>query len=269
MSINNNPLQLYKLLPGDNCRQCYLPSCMAFAAAVIGGAKRLAACPRLEPALLARLEAEFCPRRSLADEQADRIGELREQVAKLDFAVLAPRLGAVLRGESLVISCLGKDFVIDRAGRLSSQCHVNPWVQLPLLRYLLVCRGVEERGEWLPMAELTGGAAVAPLFAKRCEEPLRRLAEQYGEDFFELLAMFGAVAEAGEPGGERVFIFRPLPRVPFRLAYHPPEEGLDSSLRITFDRSAEQNATPEMLHFLASGLAEMCEKILQRLRHCG
>ncbi|HET97626.1 MAG TPA: DUF3786 domain-containing protein [Desulfurivibrio alkaliphilus] len=266
MKINNNPLQLYKLLPGDNCRQCYLPSCMAFAAAVIAGEKRLTACPRLDPAVLARLEAEFCPRRSLADEQADRIGELRQQVAGLDFAALASRLGAVLRGESLVISCLGKDFVIDPAGRLSSECHVNPWVQLPLLRYLLVCQGAAERGEWLPMAELAQGAAVAPLFAKRCELPLRQLADRFGEDFFELLSMFRAKVE-GEPDGDRVALLRPLPRVPFRLAYQPPEEGLDSTLRITFDRSAEQNATPEMLHFLASGMAEMWEKILQSLCH--
>ena len=267
MSIANNPLELYKLLPRDNCRQCYLPSCMAFAAAVIRGEKRPAACSRLEPALLARLEAEFAPRRSLADEQADRVDELRARVAELDFAVIAPRLGAVLRGDSLVLFCLGKDFVIDRSGRLSSECHVNPWIQLPLLRYLLLCRGSAEKGEWLPMAELAEGAAVAPLFAKRCEEPLRRLADQYGEDFFELLALFGGRAEEGKSGGERVFLLHPLPRVPFHLAYQPPEEGLESSLRITFDRSAEQNAHPELLHFLLSGMAGMCEKILQRPHH--
>lgn len=267
MSVTNNPYQLYKLLPGDNCRQCHLPSCMAFAAAVIRGEKPPAACPRLEREVLARLEAELTPRRSLADEQEERIAELRGEIAALDFATLAPRLGGRLEGDKLVFCCLGKDFTVDRQGRLSSECHVNPWLQLPLLRYLLVCRGESPGDEWVPLAALAGGAAAAPLFGKRCEEPLRALADKHGEDFFELLSLFGhreEVAGGGEEGEERVFICRPLPLVPFRLAYQPPEDGLASSLRLTFERSAEQNAVPEMLYFLGAGFTAMLEKILRR-----
>lgn len=267
MSIANNPYQLYKLLPGDNCRQCYLPSCMAFAAAVIRGEKRPEACPRLEPEVLARLAAEFAPRRSLADEQAERVAELRREVAQLDFAAAAPRLGGELRAGNLVLSCLGKDFVIDRQGRLASECHVNPWVQLPLLRYLLVCRGEEERGEWLPLAELPGGAAAAALFGRRCEEPLRLLADEFGDDFFDLLALFGRPDPADRPG-HRLFILRPLPKAPCRLAYQPAEDELASSLRLSFDGSAAGNATPEILHFLCAGMAEMFEKILRRPSPC-
>ncbi|MDZ7641306.1 MAG: DUF3786 domain-containing protein [Desulfurivibrio sp.] len=263
MTIANNPYQLYKLLPGDNCRQCYLPSCMAFAAAVIRGEKAPSACPRLEREVLERLEGELIPRRSLADEQQERIEELRGEIAVLDFAALAPRLGGRLVGDKLVFCCLGKDFTVDRQGRLSSECHVNPWLQLPLLRYLLVCRGELPGDEWVPLAALAGGAAAAPLFGKRCEEPLRALADKHGEDFFESLALFGHQEEEAAEG-ERVFTFRPLPLVPFRLAYQPPEEGLDSSLRLTFERSAEQNAVPEMLYFLGAGFAAMLGKILQR-----
>lgn len=263
MSVNNNPYELYKLLPQDNCGRCYLPSCMAFAVAVIRGDKRPAECPALEAAVRQRLEAELQPRRGLGDEQAAAAAELQARVAELDYAAVAPRVGARLQGRRLAIPSLGKDFYIEPDGRMSSECHVNPWIMMPMLRYLLVCRGVEATGEWLPFAALTGGQAGAPLFAKRCEEPLRRLADDYGDDFFDLLSMFGA-----DESGDRVYIFHPLPLTPCQLAYQPPEEGLESNLRISFDRCVEDNALPEMLHFLGAGIAEMMEKILKRQASC-
>lgn len=293
MSIANNPYQLYKLLPGDNCGRCYLPACMAFAAAVIRGDKRLADCPRLDKQTRARLEAELRPRRGLSQEQEAAAAELSREVAGLDFIALAARTGGTLRADGrLALSCLGKDFYLNPDGRLSSECHINPWVQLPLLRYFLVCRGVPEQGQWLPLAELAGGAAAAPLFAKRCEEPLRRLADSHGDHFFALLAMFAACevrrrkgelvgdeagesrlvavrsegAEGGE--GERIILLRPLPLVPLRLVYQPPEEDLASALRIYFDRSAEENANPEILNFLGTGIAVMVEKIFLRPHSC-
>lgn len=264
MSVANNPYALYKLLPADNCGLCLLPSCMAFAAAVIRGEKGPEGCPRLGPDIVAGLRAELNPRVGLSQEQETAAAELRREVARMEFAELASRVGGQLRGERLHLCCLGKDFYLEPDGRMGSQCHVNAWVQLPLLRYLLVCKGVPEQGEWLPMAELAGGAAPAPLFAKRCEEPLRRLADDNGECFFDLLTMFAAREVEEEASGQRLFLLRPLPMLPLRLSYYPPEEGIASSLRIYFDRSAEENATPEMLLFLGTGIATMVEKILSR-----
>ena len=45
MPPEKNPLQIYKLLPQTNCGECFLPSCLAFAAAVTSGAKNLARLP--------------------------------------------------------------------------------------------------------------------------------------------------------------------------------------------------------------------------------
>lgn len=254
---------IYKLLPQSNCRQCYLPSCLAFAAAVLRGEKKLADCPALAREEAARLGEELVPRKSLADEQAELVVGLQEQVRELDLAVLAPRLGAVWNGERLVISCLGKDFSIDRQGRLSSECHVNPWLQLPLLRYILHCRGAAERGEWLPLARLRGGQAVAPLFARRCEAVLCRLADQRPEMFFDLVAMFGG-RPVPEIASDPAYLLYPLPRLPFALCYQPPEEGLPSSLKILCDRSAEENATPDIISLLGAGIGEMFNKIIHR-----
>ncbi|TBV81101.1 MAG: hypothetical protein EYX74_04775 [Desulfobulbaceae bacterium] len=71
MSINNNPYELYKLLPKTNCGRCLLPSCLAFAAAVIRGHLRPDACPDLARETL--LFAKRCeePWRQLADEHGE------------------------------------------------------------------------------------------------------------------------------------------------------------------------------------------------------
>jgi hypothetical protein len=50
-----SPIEIYKVLPKTNCRECLAPTCMAFAAAVAQGQKRLADCPYLDDDAIARL----------------------------------------------------------------------------------------------------------------------------------------------------------------------------------------------------------------------
>lgn len=264
MTSLKNPYDLYKLLQKSNCRQCYLPSCMAFAAAVIQGEKRLGDCPHLDPQTIAALGGAVTPRRNLEDDQEERAEELRQQVRELDLGGLAERLGGEFRDNRLCLRCLGKEFFLDRQGRISSGCHVNAWLRMELLRYVLHCQGAELRQEWLPLARLAGGQAVQPLFAKRCQEPLRRLADAQPGPFFDLVAMFGGRTTTEITGAGSARILRPLPHLPFALIHQPAEEGLESALQILFDRSAEQNATPEMIHFLGVGMAEMFARILHR-----
>ena len=51
--MSRSPIEVHKLLPRTNCRECGLPSCMAFAIKFLKGEKRLDDCPPLkEPAYL-------------------------------------------------------------------------------------------------------------------------------------------------------------------------------------------------------------------------
>ena len=71
------PLDLYKILDKSNCRQCRLPSCMAFAVAVIQGSKRLADCPSLDHETIASLEGLVEKKAFLADDQAEIVKEMQ------------------------------------------------------------------------------------------------------------------------------------------------------------------------------------------------
>lgn len=46
--MTRSPIEIHKLLPRTNCKECGLPSCMAFAVKFLKGDKRVADCPPLE-----------------------------------------------------------------------------------------------------------------------------------------------------------------------------------------------------------------------------
>jgi hypothetical protein len=94
--------------------------------------------------------------------------------------------------DRLALNCLGKDFLIDRTGEMVSECHVNPRVLIPLLRYILHCQGKELSEEWVMFGELHGAADWSRFFSHRCEDSLHQLADAHQEIVFEILHLFGA-----------------------------------------------------------------------------
>jgi acetyl-CoA decarbonylase/synthase complex subunit gamma len=54
-------LQIYKLLPQTNCRECSYPTCLAFAMKLAAKQAELAACPYVTPEAKAQLEAASAP----------------------------------------------------------------------------------------------------------------------------------------------------------------------------------------------------------------
>jgi hypothetical protein len=52
-----------------------------------------------------------------------------------------------------------------------------------------------------------------------------------------------------------------LPRVPIRICYWKPEDGLESDLNIFLDSTATDNLNIESIYSLGIGLVTMFEKI--------
>jgi len=265
MSEIKNPLEIYAALAKTNCGQCGVPSCMAFAAAVLQGQKNLAACPYLEPAAAKQLSHRIVRRRSLEDDHQQAIQQLQREVAELDFSSLAPRIGARLVEGNLAINCLGKDFLITPSGEMLSDCHLNHWIYVPLLHYCLLCQGKEPQGEWVPYATLPGAAEWSQYFSHRCEEPLRQLADAHRDLIFEMLHLFGAKSVFLSGGADHSLLILPLPKVPFLINYWEPEEGFASKLNILLDRSAGENINAQSINLLARGIIEMFRQLI--LRH--
>jgi hypothetical protein len=257
-----NHLEIYRHLNKSNCRECGVPTCMAFALAVVNGNKGITDCPHIDRNTAEELDAAVVKRDRDKDFQA-AIGPLRESVSGVDFSKTAQGLGAETVNERLRITCLGKDFFIDKKGRLESVVHVNEWIMMPLYKYIITGGSRPLSGKWVSFEELKKAATMAQYFDRRCEEPLRQLAESHTEIFFDLLNIFGGKQVEGFSADHAVII-HPLPKVPFLILYWKPEEQFESKLKVLLDSTSDSYLDAHSIYVLGRGIVEMFKKILSK-----
>jgi hypothetical protein len=256
------PLAIHRALARTNCGRCGLPSCFAFAAAVVAGRKKLADCPGLDPQDIVRLSGSLQTRAEMEPDQAEFIDRLEEKVAQLDLAAVAPVIGAGYTGNGLVINSLGKDFLVDHQGRMSSECHIIPWVKAPLLSYITHAEHQEITGTWISFRELQGGMEWQNLFTSRCEQVLKKIADNHPQLFGELIELFMGKTIAGFQA-DIALVLHPLPHFPLLICYQAPDDDLDSALTIFFDSCCGVNLHIKSIFTLCSGLVQMFDKIAQ------
>lgn len=256
-----NAMEIFKILPRTNCGDCRVPSCLAFAAAVFSGEKRLNDCPRLKGAICDQFEVQRSDSRTLAREEQKLLAELRGKVSRINIEEAAERLDAVFSGGILKVRMLGKDFNVDVSGNVTSDCHVHGWVTVPLLDYVITCSGRPTSGNWVHMRDIRNGAAWAPLFAQRGEKPLKRLADIHTDLFELMIHVFSAKPAPKAFDSDIAVILHPLPRIPVLVCYWKPDGNMDSSLNVFFDESAQDNMTIDSLYRLCAGMVVMFEKV--------
>ena len=264
MTRFKTPLEIYALLPRTNCGDCGMATCLAFAAAVLKAEKRPSDCTRLAPEPLARLAGGIGKQVNIESIRDEQLKELQDRIAQLDLVSRARSIDATSNGRSITIRCLGKDFEIDGKGAVASQCHTHAWFTLPLLDYILTCKGEEPSGKWVPFRELPQGKTWNPLFEQRCEKPLKRIADSHSDLFESLVSMFSGASPARAFNSDISVVLFPLPRVPLLVCYWRPEDGMESQLHLFFDDTAEQNLSVESLFTMATGIVRMLERIMYR-----
>jgi hypothetical protein len=261
MTQLTNAMEIFKILPRTNCRECGVPTCLAFAAAVFKGENRLADCSHIDKLALDRFSVANSHSRTLEREQAKALGMLKQKIAGLDLRSSAERLGASYSDGKLTVRCLGKDFHVDSHGTVTSDCHVHGWVTIPLLNYVITCSGKPASGNWVPMRELKNGATWARLFGQRCEKPLKQVMDNHTDLFDIMIHIFSASPAPNAFDSDIAVVLHPLPRIPMLFCYWKPDGGMESSLNVFFDDTAEDNLIIDSLYTLATGLVIMFEKI--------
>jgi hypothetical protein len=260
-----NAFEIFQWLDKSNCRKCGEDTCLAFAGAVFLGRRKLHECPHLSPEALERLAGEPASPDAGGPDTGDALQELKAEIARIDLAAAAERLGAAFAKGRLTLKILGKDFSVDRRGDLFAEIHINPWVAAPFLSYILHGQGLPVSGRWVSLRELQGGRDRYPLFRKRCEEPLQRVADTYTDLFDDIVHLFSGRQVDKQFESDISVVLHPLPRVPVMICYWRPEDGLASSLYVFFDETADRNLDIGSVFTLGTGLAEMFSKIA--LRH--
>jgi hypothetical protein len=265
MSRINNPMEIFKLLNGSNCKECGEKTCLAFAVAVFKDKKPIGACPHIPAEVIARYGGETEKPDTIDENKAKAVETLKQKIPSIDLAETAKRLGALFSNNQLTIKVFGKNFSVDATGALSSDIHINAWVAFPVLNYILNGSGTAPSGNWITFRELNGGPPRFAHFQQRCEKPLKQVADTYTDLFRDMLEIFDGKQNTSHIDSDVSIVLHPLPLFPIQICYWRPEEGIESSLHIYFDSTSDQNLDIESIYTMCEGIAAMFEKI--SLRH--
>lgn len=259
-----NVMEILKILPKTNCRECREKTCTAFAAAVFKGEKELTLCPYVPTDILEQYKASGQQPRKTEDDLDNAVNQLKEKIKKIDLAAAAERTGGRFNGNKLTLKVMGKDFSVDTEGNLYTDIHVNRWVAAPILNYILCCKGVPPKGRWTSMRELPSGKDWFHFFQHQCEKPMKKLADTYTDLFEDLVHLFEGRQVEKHYKSDISVVLHPLPFVPLLICYWRPEEGMDSNLNLFFDVTAEDNLGIQGLYALGTGIHRMFHKLAQR-----
>ncbi len=264
MTRINNPMEIFKYLPQTNCRDCNEKTCLAFAVAVFKNRKPLDQCPHVAPEVLEKFGGQTEKPNTIEEDMRDAVDNLKKIIPDIDLAEVARRISARYDGKKLTLKVMGKDFSIHADGALDSDIHVNPWLAVPVLNYVLHSKGKALSGKWITFRELKGGMERYALFQQRCEKPLKKIADSYPDLFRDMLDIFNGRRIDGPVDSDVAVIMHPLPLVPVIVCYWEPEDGIESSLHIYFDETADENLDLDSLYTLTAGMVIMFGKIAQK-----
>lgn len=265
MATPKNAMQIFKLLDKSNCRECGEKTCLAFAGAVFQGHRAISECPKLDAATIEQFSGSGNDQKSIEENREELMETMRQCIAGIDLEEAAARTGGRIHNGRLILKILGKDFGVDRQGTLFSDIHVNPWIAAPFYDYVLNAKGDKPTGRWVSFRELKDGKARYPLFQKRCEDAMKRVAEIYTDLFDDMVHLFSGRQVARQFQADISVVLHPLPKLPVMICYWRPDEGLDASLNIFFDETADCNLNIGSIFSLGAGLAQMFQKLA--LRH--
>jgi len=267
MAQLNSPIEILKLLNKSNCKECGQPTCLAFAAVVSRGQKRLDECPYIENDILEQYDGHIPKKENSEQETEEVLKALTRSIAKVDLSSAAERIGAKYSDGKLTIKILGKDFSIDTEGNLFSEIHIHQWIAGPVIDYIMNSKGTPVSGDWVPFRELNGSIDWARFFIHRCEKPLKKVADTYTDLFHDMLHVFNGRQVENHYNSDISLVLHPLPKLPILICYWEPEDGMESSLNLFFDSTATDHLRIESIYALLTGLVIMFEKIA--LRHGG
>ena len=264
MARPKNAMEIFQVLDKSNCRECMEKTCLAFAGAVYMGRRKIGECPRLDPETVERFSDRPEHESVIEQNRDDYLEALKKRITRTDLSAIADRLGGGFSDGRLTLKVLGKDFSVDAEGNLSADIHINPWVAIPFLDYVLAARGLPVSGRWVSFRELKDGQERYALFRKRCEAAMKQVADAYTELFDDMVHIFGGRQVPEQFESDISVVLNPLPKFPIMICYWRPDDGLASSLNVFFDATSADNLEIGSIFSLGAGLAQMFERLAQR-----
>ena len=262
-----NLMEVLSLLDKSNCRKCGEKTCMVFAASVFSGNRQLDECPTVSQEDIAKYGVQPKKRNKIEEENEKILNSLKQRLPSIDFQARAETIGATCRDNRITLKIMGKDFSVDQEGNAYTDIHVNPWILISALNYIIFSKGTPLSQNWVPLRELPSGKDWYRLFGQSCEKLLKKTADTYSDLFSDLVRMFGGTQVEDQFKSDVAVVLAPLPLVPMLICYWKPEEGMESALGLFFDDTGEDNLGIEGLYSLGVGFASMIERLARQHGH--
>lgn len=264
MSQFNNAMEVLRLLPKTNCRECDEKTCMAFAGAVFLGKKQVGQCPYVPYEVAEQYGAQERKTNIQEEDFLRNVEKMKSLLREQDLSTRAAVIGGAFDGDKLTLSIMGKSFKINTRGDVFTDLHANQWVLGTALSYINLCKGVPLSGNWVPLRELPSGKDWYRLFGQQCENVLKNTADTYSDLFEDLVHIFSGKQVADQFDSDIALILSPFPLVPMLICYWKPEEGMESSFNLFFDDTAESNIGIDALYSVGVGIAMMLETLARQ-----
>jgi hypothetical protein len=262
MTKFNNTMDVFKLLEKTNCRKCYKPTCLAFAAAVFQGQVYLGDCPFIDENTLNIYGDKTDKYESKSDQDfLQEMARLKENIKLTDLEFRAGMLGEKFSNGRLTLKILGKDFSVDTNGEIFTDIHVNRWIAPPVLHYILSGKGLPLTKAWVPFRELETSKDWSRFFEHQCVRLFKKVAESSPYFFEDIIELFGGKPVENHYDADISLVMKPLPLLPILICYNHPEDGLESDLNLFFDSTADKNLPIENIYTLITGLGSMFKKL--------
>ena len=262
-------LDLVKMLPRTNCKECGHPTCMAFATYVLREGETPGKCPYWQPDDLAFVE------QSLADQgqdsaYPDHLFSARKfvqgKIKEYDFSAFAKKIGACLvadeAGDYLVVNLLERLYRVDKEQvvPLDDGEH-DLWEHILLYNYVAEAGGRSLTGNWVSMESLPGSLAKRKVFVSGCEEKIATAYSGRPDLLHQSLKVLKADFPDLESNAEIAAVFYPLPMIPFQLLFWDADldDGFVAQVKILFDETVLDYLDIESLVFLGDKCAERLE----------
>jgi len=266
-------LDLVKMLPRTNCKECGLPTCMAFATHVLREGTNPDLCPYWKPEDLAFVKQSM---KEQGEDSAypDHLFSARKfvqgKIKEYDFSLVADRIGARLEtsvdGESyLIINLLEQLYRVgkDEVEAVDGTDH-DLWDHVLLYNYVAENGGREPTGKWVAMESLPGSLAKRKAFVRDCEDKIAAAYTGKPEKLRAALKILKADFTDLDSNAEVAVVFHPLPKIPFQLLFWDADldDGFPAQVKVLFDETVLDYLDIESLVFLGGKCAERLLNLL-------
>jgi hypothetical protein len=259
-------MEVLKSLPRTNCGDCGQATCLAFATQVIKEGEDLQKCPYLgdaaglQQAVRTQQEAGIGRRR---ESLAISLEVLQEKVAPLDFAALAPGLGAAYGEEAgrpyLALPYFGHSLQVFKDElRYPPAAHADPWDAILLYNYIASGGQEPPSGRWIAYNSLPNSVSKAKTLARLEKKLADYFAGQTAQLRERVRQLGGELVAVGGEDADLQAVFVPLPKAPLLLLFWDadPEEGFAAQAHFLFDASITHYLDLEAMLFLVEHLME-------------